>query len=170
MSRKIELARAFSIYAHESVGQKRKYTGEPYWHHPQAVAEVVQSVPHTEAMVCAAWLHDVVEDTPFTIETVAAVFGEDVAALVGWLTDVSKPEDGNRIVRKAIDRHHTARAPIEAKTVKLADLIDNSKSILSHDPGFGRTYLAEKRELLEVMRDADHTLWTMAAEYAGMKA
>jgi len=59
-------AKAFATKCHEDIKQVRKYTGEPYINHPAAVVEIVRSVPHTEAMLCAAWLHDTVEDTNAT--------------------------------------------------------------------------------------------------------
>ncbi len=149
---------------HESIGQVRKYTKEPYINHPAAVAELVRVVPHDDEMLCAAWLHDVVEDTPCTLDEVERVFGHGVASLVEQLTDVSKPSDGYRAARKAIDREHTARATPRAKTIKLADLIDNSRSIIERDPGFAKVYLAEKRLLLEVLRDGDAELWRQAYE------
>lgn len=157
-------AAQYAAHCHGKVGQKRKYTGEPYINHPAAVAELVRSVPHDEAMLCAAWLHDVVEDTPCTIEDVEAEFGQEVAALVGWLTDVSKPADGNRETRKTMDREHTAQSPARAKTVKLADLIDNSRSILEFDPDFARVYIHEKERLLAVLTDGDPTLHAMATK------
>jgi (p)ppGpp synthase/HD superfamily hydrolase len=116
-------------------------------------------------MVAAAWLHDVVEDTGCTFTDIHMAFGIDIATLVGWLTDVSKPEDGNRAHRKAMDRHHTAQAPAEAQTIKLADLISNSRSIMAHDPAFAVTYLAEKRLLLEVLTKGDRGLHARASEF-----
>jgi (p)ppGpp synthase/HD superfamily hydrolase len=118
-------------------------------------------------MVAAAWLHDTVEDTDVTIELIRAEFGDKVAELVGWLTDVSRPEDGNRAVRKAIDREHSASAPAEAQTVKLADLIANTRSIMKHDVAFAKTYLEEKRLLLEVMDRGDATLVAIARKNVG---
>jgi (p)ppGpp synthase/HD superfamily hydrolase len=159
-----ERARAFATAAHARVGQVRKYTGVPYITHPAAVAEIVRSVPHTPEMLAAAWLHDVVEDTGTPATAILEAFGPEVAELVAWLTDVSTPADGNRARRKAIDCAHSAKATPAAKTVKLADLIDNSRSILAHDPGFARLYLAEKRALLGVLRDGDETLWARADE------
>lgn len=153
-------ARAFATMAHR--GQTRKYTGDPYIVHPEAVVKLVASVPHTEAMLAAAWLHDVVEDTPVTLDYLRAEFGVEVAALVEQLTDVSRPWNGNRAIRKAMDREHLAFASPEAKTVKLADLIDNSRSIIERDPGFARTYVAEKRLLLEVLWQGDPILHGMA--------
>ena len=163
----VERARVFATAAHAACGQLRKYTYEPYIVHPAEVVSIVSTVPHTEAMLAAAWLHDVVEDTGVTLETVRAEFGEEVADLVGWLTDVSRPEQGNRATRKAIDRAHTAMAPAQAQTVKLADLISNTRSIMEHDETFAKTYLAEKKLLLEVMTKGDPELMARARRNIG---
>jgi (p)ppGpp synthase/HD superfamily hydrolase len=162
----IEKARIFAVAAHSAVKQVRKYTNEPYWVHPQEVADIVASVPGaTEDMIAAAHLHDTVEDTGVTIEVIRAEFGADIAALVGWLTDVSKPEDGNRAHRKAIDRERIAQAPGEVHTIKCADLISNSRSIMEHDPAFAKTYLEEKRLLLAVMTRGYAALHAEASRY-----
>ena len=155
-------ARTFATMAH--CQQRRKYTNAPYITHPAAVAELVRSVPHTEEQLAAAWLHDTVEDCGVTIGEIERLFGLTVAVFVEALTDVSRPEDGNRAARKAIDRAHTAKAPPEAKTVKLADLIDNSRSIVAHGAKFAAVYLEEKRLLLPVLTEGDATLWAMANE------
>jgi (p)ppGpp synthase/HD superfamily hydrolase len=85
--------KAFSYALAAHTGQTRKYTGEPYIVHPFAVSLIVQSVPHTPEMVAAALLHDTVEDTGKTIEEIEQLFGKQVASYVGWLTDVSHPQD-----------------------------------------------------------------------------
>lgn len=154
----------FATAAHASIDQRRKYTGDPYIVHPIAVAKIVRGVQHTPEMIAAAYLHDVVEDTPVSIDEIRAEFGIDVAMLVGWLTDVSTPSHGNRARRKAIDLAHTSAAPAMAKTIKLADLIDNTLTIEQHDPDFWRVYRVEKMRLLEALRDGDATLWKRAAE------
>ena len=159
----VDRARAFAHRAHNAIEHTRKYTGEPYTTHLAAVAALVESAGGTAEMVAAAWLHDVVEDTPTTLQTVTAEFGSTVGALVEQLTDVSQPEDGNRAARKALDRAHLAAASPEAQTVKLADLIDNSHSITEHDPGFARVYMQEKRALLEVLTAGDTTLRARAS-------
>ncbi len=163
----VERARIFATAAHAAVGQTRKYTGEPYVVHPIEVSEIVASVGGTDAMVAAALLHDVLEDTGVTFDVLEAEFGSEVAELVLWLTDVSKPEDGNRSTRKALDRQHSAAAPAEAQTIKVADLISNTRSIVAHDPDFARVYLKEKRMLLEVLTKADSTLLNQAKEQVG---
>ena len=110
--------------AHASIGQVRKYTGEPYPVHLAGVARRVGETPGcSEAMIAAAWLHDVLEDVPsVTLDQLQLTFGPEVASLVLQLTDVSRPGDGNRAVRKAKDRDHLSQASPEAQTVKLADL------------------------------------------------
>lgn len=160
----VERARVFAKEAHESIDHRRKYTNEPYIVHPAEVMEIVKTVEHTEEMLAAAWLHDVVEDTPVTQKEIYEEFGKEVGDLVEMLTDVSKPEDGNRRTRKALDREHTAKASPQAKTIKLADLISNTSSIVKRDPGFAKVYLAEKKLLLEVLKEGDETLWQQAWE------
>lgn len=161
MSNIIKKARLKCIVWHAD--QKRKYTGEPYWHHPEAVAMLVKTVTHTDMMIAAAYMHDLLEDTMYTERQMRFDFGDGVTDLVKWLSDVSKPSDGNREARKAIDRAHIAAGPPAAKTIKLADLIDNSKSIIARDPDFARTYLKEKRLLLnEALAGGDPILWNIA--------
>ena len=158
----IRKAREFATTAHAAIDQRRKYTREPYIVHPAEVARLVASVSDDVAMICAAWLHDVVEDTPVSITEIEFEFGNDIAQLVADLTDVSTPADGNRKTRKLIDLEHTQAASPRAKTVKLADLIDNSSSIARQDPGFARIYMAEKRRLLTVLQEGDPQLCAMA--------
>lgn len=74
------------------------------------------------------------------------------------VTDVSRPEDGNRRLRKAMDRDHLALASAEGQTIKLADLIDNTASITRYDPGFAKVYMREAVELLGVLKKGDRTL------------
>jgi (p)ppGpp synthase/HD superfamily hydrolase len=155
-------AAAFAAQRHGAIDQHRKYTGEPYITHPEAVASIVRTVTHTEEMLAAAWLHDTVEDTQTTLDEIRAEFGDAVASLVEQVTDVSRPSDGNRKARKALDREHIAKAGPEAKTIKLADLIDNSTSIIERDPKFAKVYLEEKSALLEVLREGDPSLWASA--------
>ena len=171
---KIEKARIFATAAHAAVAQKRKYTGEDYIVHPGEVAAMVEAAGGTEDMIAAAWLHDVLEDTKVEIMQLNAVMGPEVTILVTWLTDVSKKEDGNRAIRKAIDRDHSMAAPAAAQTVKVADLISNSRSIFTHDLNFAKTYAREKEQLLAVLTKADAGLRAEAeailAAYRASKA
>jgi len=154
-----ELAIVFATNAHR--GQVRKYTGEPYVTHPIAVAEIVKTVTNDEEMIAAAILHDVIEDCGVTRDGLLS-FGPIVAALVYQLSDVSRPSHGNRALRKAMDRDWLSCACDKAKTIKLADLIHNSQSILVADDNFAKVYMKEKRDLLDVLHGGDFTLHARA--------
>jgi len=154
----------FSEAAHTAVGQVRKYTGEPYHTHPLAVAEIVENIGGTKYMIAAALLHDLVEDTQITLDQIDRVFGHDVTFLVYWLTDTQTLDKGNRATRKARECLSLSEAPAEAQTIKLADLIHNSESILQHDPKFARVFIKEMRAILEVMLKGDPTLYARAWE------
>lgn len=158
----VQRARAFAIEAHRQANHRRKYSRQPYEVHLKAVADLVGSVTSHPEMLAAAWLHDTVEDTSITLDRVGEAFGPQVAALVSDLTDISRPSDGNRAVRKAVDREHTARASLQAKTIKLADLIDNLRDIVPGDPGFARIFLAEAKALLMVLGEGDARLYALA--------
>ena len=170
MSDVATLAQQFAIQSHQRIDQRRKYTGQPYEVHLKAVAELVREVSGDARMIAAAWLHDTVEDTPTTLEDIEDSFGGDVAGLVSELTDVSNPGDGNRAVRKALDRAHLARACARAKTVKLADLIDNCRDICKHDPKFARVFVLEMVDLLQVLSDGDARLYARALKLAQKSA
>jgi (p)ppGpp synthase/HD superfamily hydrolase len=161
----VQTAVIFATAAHAAVGQTRKYSGEPYINHPLEVMQILAEFatnPISPEQLAAAACHDVVEDTGVTIELVRDTFGDVVAELVSDLTDVSKPEDGNRKLRKQKDLEHTAASSIRAKTVKLADLISNSRSIVKYDPDFARVYLHEKSRIPDVCSDADPGLMAEA--------
>jgi hypothetical protein len=135
--------------------------GFPYATHLENVA-LVESVSDKPETIAAARLHDVVEDTPATVESIEEAFGKSVASLVESLTDVSRPDFGNRAVRKEIDRQHLARASSRAKTVKLADLIDNCQDIGRNDTRFAKLYLKEMGRLLEVLQEGNADLYREA--------
>ncbi|MES0134462.1 HD domain-containing protein [Mesorhizobium sp. M0016] len=165
MSILIYEARMFAAGAHAAVGQKRKYCGEDYINHPKRVAALVHPLASRPIIsTCAAWLHDVVEDTKVTLGQIDRYFGGDIAALVEQLTDPSKPSDGKRAARRAIDLEHTSRASPEAKTIKLADIIDNASSIMQADASFAKVYMTEKVALLQVLKEGHPLLWQRANE------
>lgn len=148
----------FARQAHEAIGQVRKYTGEPYWLHPLSVARRVAEVSADEALIAAALLHDVVEDTPTPLERIEQLFGAAVARLVAEVTNVSRPGDGNRSRRKALDFAHIAKASPAGQTLKLADLLDNIVSVIERDRDFARVYLPEKAQLLNALTEGDPRL------------
>ena len=158
----VEKAEEFARLWHGNIDQRRKYTDEPYIVHPEAVVATIIAIGGDDNMIAAAWLHDVVEDTPVTVAQILEEFGTDVADLVDDLTNVAKPEDGNRAARKALNCEHTAKASARAKTIKLADLIDNVPSIVTHDPEFAKTYVEEKTRQLAVLTEGNIVLYRLA--------
>ncbi len=158
MSDLVDRARHFATEAHTRINHRRKYTQQPYTVHLKSVATMVGEITDDEEMIAAAWLHDTVEDTEVTFQDLELEFGPAVTQLVSELTDVSKVSDGNRAVRKALDRAHLAEASPRGQTIKLADLIDNCRDITKHDEKFARTYAVEKAALLEVLTRGDKRL------------
>lgn len=161
----LDSAIAFAATAH--AGQVRKHDGLPYVTHPLRVMTILKETAAvvTEEQLVAAVLHDVVEDTTVTHMTITRRFGETVGTLVWELTDqFVLPSQGNRAVRKTLERQRQATISPQAKDVKLADLIDNTESIARHDPNFAHVYLKEKALLLEVMTEGDAALYRRAWE------
>lgn len=153
----IDEAVMFAARAHH--GQRRRYTNLPYLGHCLEVMELVMSVPHTEAMLIAAVLHDTVEDTDVTETDISDAFGTEVAEMVMLLSDL---EQGNRATRKRLARERLAAAPAAVQTVKLADLISNTRTIVKYDKDFAVAYLREKRELLHVLLKGEPELFERA--------
>lgn len=166
MSRLVRMAQLFAQAAHGATGQVRRYTGEPYIEHPAEVVALLKRAGVTDdAMLAAAWLHDVVEDTRIDLATIRREFGPLVAYLVRDLTDVTTLADGNRATRKAIELARIRHAHPLARTIKCADLISNTRSIREHDPKFWPVYRAEALALLDVLRDCSHpALWRQLEE------
>lgn len=165
MSRLVRMAQLFAQAAHGATGQVRRYTGEPYIEHPAEVVALLKRAGVTDdAMLAAAWLHDVVEDTQVRADTIRREFGLLVFTMVVDLTDVQR-DLGNRAARKALDRVRLSAASPETQSVKLADLISNTRSIREHDPKFWPVYRAEALALLDVLRDCSHpALWRQLEE------
>lgn len=158
----IERCALISYTAHCAINQRRKYTNDIYFVHPECVANRLNLLEMPQHVVGAAYLHDVLEDTKLTYEDLTKLVGDEVANLVLEVTDISKPSDGNRAIRKAIDREHIAKASYYGKCIKLADLIDNSETIIQHDPNFSKIYMEEKRELLKLLKDGHPVLFEEA--------
>lgn len=160
----IERAKIFAMNAHNSIAHKRKYTNEPYYVHPERVAKLVATVTVDAEVIAAAWLHDVLEDVApknenFNEDAIRQSLGERVLQLVLEVTDVSKPEDGNRAKRKAMDREHLANASNDGKTIKLADLIDNCIDISKHDPHFAKVFRKEAALNLPYLKTGNKQLY-----------
>jgi (p)ppGpp synthase/HD superfamily hydrolase len=154
-------AAMFAARMHE--GQVRKFTGKPYIIHPIEVGNILSTLPGaTEEMIAAGILHDTVEDTDATFMDIVKEFGEEVGNLVYWVTKVSVLGDGNRAVRKAMDRDKYAMGPAESHNIKVADMISNARDLADKAPGFAKVWMAEASDLLLVLGKGDKELWARA--------
>jgi (p)ppGpp synthase/HD superfamily hydrolase len=117
----------FAAVAHG--GQRRRGSGSPYIEHPVAVAQLVADHGGDEAMVAAAFLHDVLEDTDVASERIHAEFGEDTGVLVDALTDDRRLSDYEQ--RKAALRDQVERAGERAALVYAADKLANCRDLRS---------------------------------------
>lgn len=155
-----ELAfKAMMFARHVHKDQLRKYTNTPYSDHLAEVAGIVATVSNNPLHIAVAWLHDTVEDCGVKIIDLYEMFGSDIAVGVSSLSDLEK---GNRAERKRLGRIRLSEAPGWIQTIKCADLISNTPSIVKYDPKFAVTYLEEKRLLLEVLTEADKRLLELA--------
>lgn len=143
--------------------QVRKYTDNPYADHLAEVAGIVATVQSDDVSIAVAWLHDCVEDQGITENQLLREFGYSVAKGVMFLSDL---ETGNRKERKESSMVRLAAAPDWVQTIKVADLISNTSSIVKHDPKFAKVYLEEKRLLLDVLTKADGGLLKIARNQA----
>ena len=128
------LLKALAFAAHKHRDQRRKDAGaSPYINHPIALADVLVNeggVSDIEVL-CAALLHDTLEDTDTRQEELVNAFGSRVARVVAEVTDdksLSSPE------RKRLQIEHAPKLSAEAKLVKLADKICNLRDIVERPP------------------------------------
>src|SRR5690242_19950970 len=115
------LERAYTTAA-EMHGTQMRKSGDPYITHPLAVTTILAEMGMTEPTLCAALLHDTVEDTPYTLEELTADFGEEVAALVDGVTKLDKVKYGETAQAETIRKMIVAMSKdIRVLVIKLAD-------------------------------------------------
>ncbi len=134
-----ERVQAALDYAREAHRDQLRKSGEPYIVHPVLVASIVASITGDEAMVIAALLHDVVEDTHITTEDVTRDYGEDVAHLVEGLTKIDTIRDAQlipsnsdeKLVVSALSFRKMLVASIEDVRVLVVKLCDRLHNMLT---------------------------------------
>ena len=128
---KIEEAIKFATDAH--AGQKRKLIGTPYILHPLEVAAIVAALTDDENIICAAILHDVVEDTGHGIDEIEKLFGKKVAELVGAETENKRPQlppEATWKIRKEETLAHLRQTKDKAvKILWLGDKLSNMRAV-----------------------------------------
>lgn len=148
-------AKDFASFKHRL--QIRKHgRGEPYMSHVEAVVAILKRHGHTsEDLLAAAYLHDTVEQTDTSITEIYNLFGTEVAKFVYWLTDEKR---GNKAMQRQISAWRVSRAPLEAKYIKLADIIDNTRNIVANNPDAAPEYLVEKKQAMWAMADEEEAI------------
>lgn len=122
MEKAHDIARA----AHE--GQRRR-SGEPYITHPIAVAQILAELGIGPKTICAALLHDTVEDTDYTLEQVRSDFGAEVAMLVDGVTKLDKVKYGDSAQAETVRKMIVAMSKdIRVLVIKLADRLHNART------------------------------------------
>jgi (p)ppGpp synthase/HD superfamily hydrolase len=144
-SERARVERAYRIAERAHRGQIRD-EGSPYIEHPLRVALIVgdELQRHEPDLICAALLHDVVEDTPVTLAEVQETCGDTVAHFVELLTKerVAEPDDKRSATHRYLQR--IAEDSPEVLLLKLADRLDNLRSVaVLPDPEKRRKYLLE---------------------------
>jgi (p)ppGpp synthase/HD superfamily hydrolase len=126
-------------------GDQKRPTGAPYVEHLLEALEVLVrgAGVSDQDVLCAAVLHDVVEDTPYTIAGVRAAFGDRVADMVGWVTIPEAPEGADKKAVKEAYLRRLADAPDDAILVKLADRASNVQTLRDLRPQKQREYYAQ---------------------------
>lgn len=165
----LNLAYDFAKEAHASINQRRKYTNEPYIVHPERVVAILKTVTDDVAILAAGYLHDVLEDVYPQYKTEGYVnlvnmFGSRIANIVVDLTNVYTSNlypDLNRAQRQVKENERLQFISNDAKTVKLADILDNTKDLISYDKTFGIMYIQEKMIVLrQCLKGGNQILYT----------
>src|SRR6188768_881361 len=139
------LRRAYVFSAYEHKGQVRR-SGEPYLVHPLEVAEILADLRLDVVAIAAGLLHDIVEDTPNTIEKVRELFGEQVAHVVEGVTKLSTLQFASSEERQAESFRKMLLAMVDdirVILVKLADRLHNMRT-LHHLPEDRRMRIAQE--------------------------
>jgi GTP diphosphokinase / guanosine-3',5'-bis(diphosphate) 3'-diphosphatase len=149
------IERAYEVAAHWHDGQMRK-SGDPYITHPLAVATILAELGMNQETICAALLHDTIEDTAYKLNDLRREFGDDVAALVDGVTKLDKVKYGEAAEAETVRKMVVAMSrDIRVLVIKLADRLHNMRTL---------RYLSrakqerKSREVLEIFAPLAHRL------------
>jgi len=149
------IERAYDVAAKWHAGQFRK-SGDPYITHPLAVATILAELGMNHETLCAALLHDTIEDTPYTLSELRADFGEDITVLVDGVTKLDKVKYGEAAEAETVRKMVVAMSrDIRVLVIKLADRLHNMRTLKYHP----RPKQEQKsRETLEIFAPLAHRL------------
>jgi guanosine-3',5'-bis(diphosphate) 3'-pyrophosphohydrolase len=149
------IERAYEFAARLHLGQDRK-SGDPYITHPLAVATILAELGMNVETLCAALLHDTIEDTDYKLAELRTDFGDDIAALVDGVTKLDKVKYGDAAQAETVRKMVVAMSrDIRVLVIKLADRLHNMRT-LRYLP---RPKQEQKsREVLEIFAPLAHRL------------
>jgi GTP diphosphokinase / guanosine-3',5'-bis(diphosphate) 3'-diphosphatase len=149
------LERAYEVAAREHAGQVRR-SGDPYITHPLAVATILAELGMNHEELCAALLHDTIEDTSYKLTELRRDFGAEIAALVDGVTKLDKVKYGEAAQAETVRKMVVAMSrDIRVLVIKLADRLHNMRT-LRYLP---REKQEQKsREVLEIFAPLAHRL------------
>jgi len=130
---KVELITHAFNFAYKAHYGVRRLSGEPYIMHPLAVARIcVKEIGLGSTSICSALLHDVVEDTDYTVEDIRGLFGDKIAQIVGGLTKISGGVFGDQASEQAENFRKlllTISDDIRVVLIKIADRLHNMRTL-----------------------------------------
>ena len=130
---KVELITHAFNFAYKAHYGVRRLSGEPYIMHPLAVARIcVRDIGLGSTSICAALLHDVVEDTDYTVEDIAGLFGDKIAQIVDGLTKISGGVFGDQASEQAENFRKlllTISDDVRVVLIKIADRLHNMRTL-----------------------------------------
>ncbi len=136
--KKVDIIKKAFRFAKKAHGGIRRRSGEPYILHPIAVAKIAsQEIGLGSTSICAALLHDVVEDTDYTVEDIESQFGKKIAQLVSGLTKISGGIFGDQASAQAENFRKlllTMSEDIRVVLIKMADRLHNMRTLGSMSP------------------------------------
>ncbi|MDG1804913.1 RelA/SpoT family protein [Flavicella sp.] len=145
-SDKVLIRKAFDL-ALEAHSDQRRKTGEPYIFHPIAVAKIVAyEIGLGAESIAAALLHDVVEDTPYTVNDMERLFGETIAKIVSGLTKISKlnkEQDASIQAENFRKMLLTLHDDVRVILIKIADRLHNMQTMESM-PGYKQVKISSE--------------------------
>jgi len=149
------IERAYEVAAQQHAGQVRK-SGDPYITHPLAVATILAELGMNHETLCAALLHDTIEDTEYTLAELRREFGDDVANLVDGVTKLDKVKYGEAAQAETVRKMVVAMSrDIRVLVIKLADRLHNMRT-LRYLPREKQE--RKSREVLEIFAPLAHRL------------
>jgi (p)ppGpp synthase/HD superfamily hydrolase len=150
-------ARAYAHAGHDSIGQTRMGTSDPYWYHTDEVGGILAYYGFSDAIVAGGCCHDLLEDVkrpPYDEAGIRTRLGEEVTGYVLEVTDVytaARHPHLNRAARKHAEHERYRQFSEGAHAIKFADIASNVRNPQALDPRFASIYAAEKRHALDVL-------------------